>query len=208
MSKEKLELYIRGKTDEEVKRIIGEAEEAAKRIIEESESKVARIKDEKLRKVRKEMDEKEKAEMSLARMEGRKRVMKIKDDFLGKTAEEAGNRLKGFLSGKMGEKYRDILTNLAIESASNIYGKEVLISANRRDRDILEKILPQIKNMVSKTKDAEVDIELDDKAIDTIGGVIAYSKDGKQVYNNTFEARLNRTFEELRGKLLVALFEG
>jgi vacuolar-type H+-ATPase subunit E/Vma4 len=55
-------------------------------------------------------------------------------------------------------------------------------------------------------KGSEVDIELDNKAMDTIGGVIAYSTNGKQIHNNTLEARLSINFEELKGKILTMLF--
>ncbi|MGQ9468847.1 MAG: V-type ATP synthase subunit E [Nitrososphaerales archaeon] len=207
MSKENLKLYIKDRTDEEVKKIISEAENTAKKIIEEAESKAARTKDEKFRKVKKEMDEKEKAEMALIKMDGRRKVMEVKEEFLKKTFDEVEKKLKRFSSSKMNEKYQDILINLTVEATSNIDSKEVRISTNKNDLDVLRRNIQVIKGAVSKMKGSEVDIELDNKAIDAIGGVIAYSKDGKQIYNNTLEARLGRTFEELKGKILTMLFE-
>ena len=206
MSKENLKLYIKSRTDEEVKKIISEAESAANKIIEEAKSKVVRIKDEKLRKVKKEMDEKEKAEISLTKMDGRKRVMEVKEEFSKRTFEEVEKRLKSFSSSKSNERYQDVLTTLAIEAISNIDSKEVKVSVNKSDLDILRKNLPIIRSTASKMKGSEVDIELDNKAIDTIGGVVIYSKDGKQIHNNTLEAMLGKTFEELKGKILTMLF--
>ncbi|MEM2873406.1 MAG: V-type ATP synthase subunit E family protein [Nitrososphaerales archaeon] len=206
MSKEELKTYIRSKADEEVKKIIGEAENTAKKMIEEAEIKAAQIKDEKLKKIKKEMDEKEKAGISFAKMDGRKKVMDVKEDFLKRALDEVEKRLKGFSSSKTSEKYQEILTDLTVEAVSNIDSKEVKISANKSDLDALRKNLQAIRSIISKKK-GEVDIELDNKPIDTIGGVIIYSKDGKQIYNNTFEARLSRTFEESKGKLLTMLFE-
>lgn len=206
MSKENLKLYIKSRADEEVKKIIEEAENNAKKIIEEGENKAARIRDERLRKVKKEMDEKEKAGISFAKMDGRKKVMEVKEEFLKKAFGEVEKRLKSFSSSKMSEKYQDILMNLTIEATSNIDSKEVKISANKSDFDVLRKNIQMIRSAVSKMKESEADIEIDSKAIDTIGGVITHSKDGKQIYNNTFEARLGRTFEELKGKFLTMLF--
>jgi len=204
MSKENLKIYIQSKADEEVKKIIEEAEGNAKKIIEEAELKAARIRDERLKKVKKEMDEKEKAGISFAKMEGRKKVMDVKEEFLKRAFDEVEKRLKSFSSNK---KYQEVLMNLAIEAASNVDSKELKISANKGDLDILKKNIQLIKSSVLKIGGKEVDIEFDGKAIDTIGGVIVYSKDGKQIYNNTLEARLSRTFEELKGKLLTMLFE-
>ncbi|MCP8313168.1 MAG: hypothetical protein H3Z53_02190 [archaeon] len=206
MSKENLKLYIKSRADEEVKKIIEEAENNAKKIIEEGENKAARIRDERLRKVKKEMDEKEKAGISFAKMDGRKKVMEVKEEFLKKAFGEVEKRLKSFSSSKMSEKYQDILMNLTIEATSNIDSKEVKIFANKNDFDVLRKNIQTIRSAISKMKESEADIEIDSKAIDTIGGVITHSKDGKQIYNNTFEARLGRTFEELKGKFLTMLF--
>ncbi|MEM3437038.1 MAG: V-type ATP synthase subunit E family protein [Nitrososphaerales archaeon] len=206
MSKENLKLYIQSKANEEVKRIIEEAESKAAKIIEEAESKAAKIRDERLKKVKKEMDEKEKAGISFAKMDGRKKVMDVKESFLKRSFDEVEKRLKSF-SNEMNEKYQNVLINLTIEALSNIDSKEFKISANKSDLDILKKNVQLIKDAISKIKGSEVYIEFDDKAIATIGGIIAYSKDGKQIYNNTFEARLIRTFEEWKGKLLTMLFE-
>ncbi|MCP8304007.1 MAG: hypothetical protein H3Z50_00820 [archaeon] len=207
MSKESLKLYIKDRTEEEVKKIVSEAENAADKIIGEARSKIARIKDEKLRKVKKEMDEKEKAEISLTKMDGRRRVMEVKEEFLKKTFDEVKKRLKNFSSSKTNERYQDILTALAIEAMSGIESKEVKISANKGDLDFLRKNTQVIKSALSKMKGSEVDMELDGKAIDTIGGVIAYSMDGKKIYNNTLETRLGKVFEEVKGKILNVLFE-
>jgi len=207
MSKENLKLYIKSRADEEVKKIIEEAESTAKKIIEEAESKAARIKDERLRRVKKEMDEKEKAGISFAKMDGRKMVMEVKEEFSKKAFSEVEKRLKSFSSSKMDERYQDILMNLTIEATSNIDSKEIKISANKSDLDVLKRNIQTIRSTVSKMRGSEAEIEIDNKAIDTISGVIARSKDGKQIYNNTFEARLSRTFEELKGKFLTMLFE-
>jgi len=206
MSKENLKLYIKSRTDEEVKKIISEAEDATNKIIEEAKGKAVRIRDEKLRKVKKEMDEKEKAEISLTKMDGRKKIMEVKEEFSKRTFEEVEKRLKGFSSNKKDERYQDVLTTLAIEAISSIDSKEVRVSANKNDLDVLRKNLQIVRSTVSKMKGSEVSIELDNKAIDTIGGVIVYSTDGKQIHNNTLEARLSRNFEELKGRILTVLF--
>jgi len=206
MSKESLKIYIKSRVEEEEKKIISEAENTANKIFEEAKGKTVRVKDEKFRKVKKEMDEKEKAEISMAKMDGRKRVMDVKEEILKKTYDEVEKRLKNFSSGKTSEKYQDILTTLAIEAVSNMDSKEVRISANKNDLDALRKNIQVIESTVLKMRGNKVDIELDNKAIDTIGGVIAHSIDGKQIHNNTLEAGLRRTFEELRGKILTMLF--
>jgi vacuolar-type H+-ATPase subunit E/Vma4 len=206
MSKENLKLHIKSRTNEEVKKIISEAEDAANKIIEEAKGKAVRIRDEKLRKVKKEMDEKEKAEISLTKMDGRKKIMEVKEEFSKRTLEEVEKRLKGFSSSKKDERYQEVLTTLAIEAISNIDSKEVKVYANKNDLDVLRKNLQTVRSTVSKMKGSEVDIELDNKAMDTIGGVIAYSTNGKQIHNNTLEARLSINFEELKGKILTMLF--
>jgi len=87
------------------------------------------------------------------------------------------------------------LTNEALaELASDGAGKAQLL-ADPRDRQVLEKILDDLK------LDLPVSYELN-----CSGGLIAKSEDGRVVVINTFEARLERATAFLRHHL-AALFE-
>jgi len=207
MSKDDFKLYIKSKADDEIREIIEEAENNAKKIIEESENMAKQIKDERLKRLERELDEKERAGISLAKMEGSKSVTNLKGKFLEQTFSEVKDRLKGLSSSKNAQ-YRDVLVSLVTEGALNINSREMEVSANKDDIGLLRGNIQTIKSTVSKMKGDEIVLEIDNKAIDAVGGVIVYSKDGKQIYNNTLEARLERTFEELKGKISTMLFEG
>ena len=206
MSIESLSLYIKEKTQDRILKISSDASDSARKITQVAESRAARIKEETLSKLKKEMDERERAELSQARIEGKKLVMQVKESCLGKVSNETFNRLKA-MAEKGDPDYVRALLGFASEAVSNLEGAQVLVFANARDGDILRKHLPEINEAASQSRLGGV-VKVEDEPIDVVGGVLAQTNDGERVFGNTLETRVDSTFKKLRGELLAVLFEG
>jgi len=207
MSVESLTLYIREKTQERIVKINEEADAAAARIIQDAETKASVAKEQTLSRLKKEMDEREKAELSQARIESKKRIMLVKESCLEKVSKETYERLKA-TAEKGDPDYVSALLGFATEAVSSLGGERALVLANARDGDILRKHLPEISRAASQSGRAGSIVSVGDKPIATVGGVLAQTDDGRRIFGNTLETRIDSTFKKLRGELLAALFEG
>ena len=78
------------------------------------------------------------------------------------------------------------------ECAGAIGGAEIVIFGRAEDRDVLEKAAEVASGRFG------VKITVDPKPISCSGGVRAMSPDGSVLYDNTFEARLDRLRPILR----------
>lgn len=207
MSIESLTLYIREKTQDRIAKITEEADAAAKKIIQDAESRASVVKEETLSKLKKEMEEKEKAELSQARIEGKRRIMQVKESYLEKVSNETYERLKA-MAEKGDSEYVRALLGFANEAVSSLGAGGVLVFANVRDRDILRKHLSGISGAASQSGRAGGVVKVADEPIATIGGVLAQTNDGRRVFGNTLETRIDSTLKKLRRELLAVLFEG
>ncbi|MGD2155773.1 MAG: V-type ATP synthase subunit E [Anaerolineales bacterium] len=118
-----------------------------------------------------------------------------------KLVDAALERAQGYLTdARAKSSYPSILLNLVQEALTELEGSlqesgSVQLEADSRDREILENLLDEagLALRVNYT-------------LNTWGGVVAKSQDGRVVVINTLEARLERATPYLR-RYLAALFE-
>ncbi|MFQ5710498.1 MAG: V-type ATP synthase subunit E [Candidatus Geothermarchaeales archaeon] len=206
MSLEGLKVGMRRATDESVNKISQEAQEEAKRIIAEAKKKAEAIREEKMRAKRAELEAEERAELAMTRMEWRRKILEVKAECLNQVFEEAEKRLRDVIKAEGKPKYNEILLDLAVEGAVKMRGKRFIILSNARDRETLRDGLKRIKKRVGEIKGEEVDIELGEEELKSMGGVMVYTSDMRQYYNNTLEARLLKSRERLKGEVFEMLF--
>lgn len=189
-----------------VEDILKEAREKAEKIISDAKRQVAtildaarlgaeEILDAELRKAKEQGRENFDRALIEGKMRTKKEILKKREELINEVFKEAEASLKKFTAGKEYEKH---LLGLTTEACRKTGSNDVSIRANARDLRILErsKIAGEIGGKVSFGE-----------PIQTIGGVIAMSSDGKVVVDETFEARLAREREALRIKV-AKLLEG
>jgi len=84
-------------------------------------------------------------------------------------------------------------------------GSKFTIQADSKTADLIKKNLKTISRMISDSKKAEVDLQMDVNPTASVG-VIIQSADRRQYYNNTLEARLSDVRRRLSGELYSLLF--
>lgn len=206
MSLESLELRIIDRVSKQVEEIISKAEEKAKSIIEEARSGRKKIIESdiepELRVARRKI-------VGRAGLEGKRAILLSKEDVTSRVFQMATERMKKIAAGKDKQyNYEKILKALLKEAALRLQEKEIVVAANKRDSDYIQRNIATLRKALSKDLGFEVKIKLADKPADCIGGVIVYDKSKNKTFYNTLEGRLEGLKETLRSKVTQTLFVG
>lgn len=201
MSVEKLKEEILKETEKVIKEIIDNAEKEAKKIIEAANEKAKSIVETKKQEIIKKLSEKEKAILALAKLEGKRLILEMETKLLNETVKRAVDKLSKI---KRDEKYLEFLAKLTIEAMDYIGSSEVSIQLNDVDKGFLSSNWSKFVSKI-KAKYPNVNLNIDNRTVKILGGVILQSKDRTKIYNNSIDAKLNRIIEEERGNIISIL---
>ena len=202
MSLEKLKEEILSDAEAQVSEILSKAEEEAKKILEDAKSKAEMEKNRRREAVLKRMAEKESAAISLAKIEGKRFILEVKESVLNELYNRVKNELEKL---ERDQKYLDMLARFTVEAVKELDSNKVYIQLNKGDTELIKKNWQKFVYKVSKEL-GNVDIELMDEPIDIMGGLVAHSEDGTKIFNSSLDARLERLFKSERNLILTKLF--
>lgn len=193
------ELFIkrlRNKINEDVQRIIKKAETESQEIIKDAEQYARRLISEivssKIIKYKREI-------LSKKELELRRELFKIKNEIFNTISEIATRKIKKIVEENVDNiYYNKIFYELLKESCEKLGEIEVIVQANEKDLEWLSKNKQRVELRLSEDIGLPIKITLSEDIIETLGGVIVYSKDGKKYYINTIESRLNFVLEKYR----------
>lgn len=185
---------------DEAEKIIKNAEEEAKRIVRKAEEKARKLRESKLEQVRKLVKQRLYREYSLKKLDLMKSFVTEKYKLLENLMNEAIEEALKLVRSK-DETYKEALKRLAVEASLNISSENIVLRVTKEDLEILKTMLPEILKEV-REKRGKVNLKVSDEPIDAIGGVFAESGDGREYFNNTIDARINKIREELLPSLL------
>jgi len=187
-----------------IERVIGRREE----IISEAEKRAKEIIDKARETARKILMEEREAQMKLAgtdlravkdkvlgkaHEEGRRKVASAREEVISRVFSQVENRLRTIAEGKdTFADYHNMLSRLILEGASAIGDKELMISANERDRKHLVRELEKIERTTKKALGYEVRLIVEEGPIDCLGGVILCDRSKRKIFYNTLEGRLQK----------------
>jgi V/A-type H+-transporting ATPase subunit E len=99
-----------------------------------------------------------------------------------------------------GPRHDRSLTQL-VKEGLEVIGPRARIHCRSKDREAISAVLHKLGGSQSR-------LILEEKGIDTVGGVVVTSMDGSVRFDNTFEARLERMRSALRMEVSVILSSG
>jgi len=204
---ETLKSQIKFIQEMEAEEIIEEAEEQAKKIVAEAEEKAAQIKKQKMREVSEKLREREASELALTKLEGRKKILNVKSQLVEEALAKSMEKLKEIGNSEK-QQYKESLEKLIVEAATKLKGTQLQILINSKDKKFVKDNLNELEKKISKLKGESVSLQVDEETLNTIGGVIVQTRDKRQIFNNTLEAKLARFKQEYLGELFSSLFEG
>ncbi|KAJ6365844.1 hypothetical protein OIU76_030595 [Salix suchowensis] len=200
--------FIRQEAEEKANEISVSAEEEfniEKLQILEAEKK--RIRQEFVRKT-KQVDIRRKIEYSMQLNASRIKALQAQDDIVNSMKESACKQLLRVSNNK--KEYRKLLKDLIVQCLIRLKEPAVLLRCREVDRKIVESVLDDACRLYA----AKAQVHAPDVTIDTTvylppppkspdshepfcsGGVVMASKDGKIVFENTLDARLDVAFRK------------
>ncbi|KAF5815991.1 putative V-type ATPase subunit E [Helianthus annuus] len=205
--------FIRQEADEKANEISVSAEEEfniEKLQLVEAEKK--KIRQEYERK-QKQVEVRKKIEYSMQLNASRIKVLQAQDDLVSAMREAASNDLLNVSHPKFQHhhNYEGLLKSLIVQGLLRLKEPSVLLRCRKEDEHIVKSVLDAAKaEYAEKTSVHEPEIIVDSiylpaasspddpHALSCSGGVVLASRDGKIVFENTLDARLDVIF---RGKL-------
>lgn len=130
-------------------------------------------------------------------MDGRRLLILTKNDLINKVFSRAVEKLKMFRESEEYEKFLIKCLKEAVEAMNPSDGDEFIVYANKKDLDLLKKEIEKIFKHSLKFRFREGDF---------IGGVVVTDLDGKRIFYNTTESRLESLRPFLREKVASILF--
>jgi len=201
---DKIVSSIISEAKENANKIISEAEKKARSIIEDGEKRAAIEKEKILERARKQARMQYRQLISEAKMKARWAEMEAREEIITEAFKKAEEELQKITSSK-DEKYIQSLENIIKEAAAEIGKGELIVHVKEDDkgkiRD-LDSIAEDVKSATGK----DISLELGEP-IQTIGGAIVKTKDGRIEVNNTIEARFSRFEKFLRSEVVKILLD-
>ncbi len=143
-----------------------------------SESKFEQEYDRIVDEGKKEAEKIEKQIVGSADLESRNKQLRLVEEYVQKAFDKAIEQIK---SSKHDANYSKLIEILLTEAIDTLGAKEVTISTNSKDKEIVNSLLKKFPGS-----------KLSSETIDCLGGVEVSSKDGSMSFNNTIDARLDR----------------
>jgi len=143
-----------------------------------SESKFEQEYDRIVDEGKKEAEKIEKQIVGSADLESRNKQLRLVEEYVQKAFDKAIEQIK---SSKPDANYSKLIEILLTEAIDTLGTKEVTISTNSKDKEIVNSLLKKFPGS-----------KLSSETIDCLGGVEVSSKDGSMSFNNTIDARLDR----------------
>jgi len=191
----------------EAKEVVEESLEQSQKIVKDAEEEAARVRERKMKDIQEIFQEKETSELESAKLGQKRKISALRTELMEQVVDEASAKLER-MSREKSSQYKESLVKLVIEAAEAVQTGDLEIRANFRDHEFLQNELSELRKKLQKRKVKLPALELSEKTLNCLGGVIVQDRDKKRIFNNTFEARLTKARQEMGNKLFGDLFEG
>ena len=132
-----------------------------------------------------------------AMMDGRRLLILTKNDLINEVFSKAVEKLKRFRESEEYEKFLVKCLKEAVEAMNPSDGDEFIVYVDKRDLELLKKKVGEIfkHNLKFKFKEGSF-----------MGGVVVMDSEGKRIFYNTIESKLESLRPLLREKIASMLF--
>ncbi|KAL2544290.1 V-type proton ATPase subunit E1 [Forsythia ovata] len=164
----------------------------------------------------KQVQVRKKIEYSMQLNASRIKVLQAQDDLVNSMKEAASKEL---LQVSRGGSYKNLLKNLIVQSLLRLKEPSVLLRCRKEDKNLVDSVLHSAREeYAEKAKVHEPEIIVDHVHLPPApshhnahghfcsGGVVLASRDGKIVFENTLDARLDVVFRKKLPEIRKSLF--
>jgi vacuolar-type H+-ATPase subunit E/Vma4 len=195
-------------------RILDNARKQAQQTIDRAKQEEKKLQDEAERSGQRESEEILRNARSQAEAEAMKIAASTPRSVRRKILEAQNDILEGMLEAGLNAAVEaadkapeEVLKALILAAALIVHEDHMVVEANEKDRArISTEALQDIAAEVKKRQGRSIAITLSDECVPIVGGVIVRARSGRMVCDNSFEARLGRSREQLRLDIAETLF--
>ncbi len=192
---------------EEVDEIIENARKQANNTITTAQAKAAAIKKKETEKILEDTRIAESQQLEIERMNGKRGLADTRYKLVDEAIRQASDRLSK-LAEACDAPYRNSLEKLILEAAEQTSGQELEIIIHSRDVTFIKKRLKALEKQIASFKHVPITLRISEEPLRAIGGVVLRTTDGKQIFNNTLEARIAKARQDSIIKISKILYEG
>ena len=204
-SVEKIRQRILTQANKQALDIQSNAEDNAYKIEENAKERANSLLKTELEKRQDQVQDQVRRELGQEKVEIHRHLLAYRSDQVDSLFAQVMEYLKEYTTKKT---YKTTLKNLLIDSGTKMGSKIVHLRLNRVDSEWFTKeTKSKIEKEIQKTTNQETEIILDEDPHSGIGGVIVSNDDKSATLDNTFEARVERTKDDIRSDVERLLFE-
>ncbi|MEM2866311.1 MAG: V-type ATP synthase subunit E family protein [Candidatus Hadarchaeales archaeon] len=190
---------ILGEARKKAEEILERARKEASSLVEAAEKEEKRAGEEEVEKARERARQIYEERVAKGRVEGKKELLKKKEELIEEVFRRAEERLRKYVSSK---EYEKDLLDLTVEACQRLGSEEVVVEASSRDLERLKGRQDELRKRLGGVRLSF------GRPLETLGGVRVRSGDGRAELDETLESRMRRGREALRVRVAKILFEG
>ncbi|BAA31105.1 V-type ATP synthase subunit E [Pyrococcus horikoshii] len=187
---------INKEAERKIEYILNEARQQAEKIKEEARRNAEAKAEWIIRRAKTQAELEKQRIIANARLEVRRKRLAIQEEIISSVLEEVKRRLETMSE----DEYFESVKALLKEAIKELNEKKVRVMSNEKTLGLIASRIEEIKSELG-----DVSIELGE-TVDTMGGVIVETEDGRIRIDNTFEARMERFEGEIRSTIAKVLF--
>ena len=187
-------------------RVRQRAEREARAILDEARKEVAEAVEQAVERATSRADRLE--SVGRARLEQRVAVLRLRQrkEVLDRVRAEAQQTLARLADA---EEYRDVLVALAVLAVEAMSGDRFELVLRPRDSERWGQSLPgAVADAVRGRTGREVQLALSDETVEASGGLVVRGADGRELADQTFEARLARLWPDIQSRVAPLVADG
>ncbi len=197
--KRSIEAEVKAKAEQ----IETEAKAEAARILEEAKAETEKLRIRILREQEAKAKQFMQMEISKKRLAAKMDYLQHRENMIDALFTDLKTELQKYTKNK---EYGETLEKFLEESALAIGGGEMIVEMRSADKKLLpDEKLKAIAEKIEKETGVPTTFELSKTDLKTLGGVKVKAKDGSVSVDNTFEARMERLYDDLRVTMMNAL---
>ncbi len=196
-------LAVQKRAAQEAQKILSEARAKRERLIQRGIQQIEREQEEQKLKLKRTAFQDARRKVDAAELAARRMVMATREKIFKQIMQQGWQHLEKIKADK--SEYARILAGM-MQKASDVIlrtgSKGVLFRCSPQDMAIAKEAIKELPKEVSGK------VSLSREAANISGGIMAYSEDGKQLIDLSFEAILKRIEPEIRAIAADKLFTG
>jgi V/A-type H+-transporting ATPase subunit E len=189
---------ILGDVQKESEAVIVAAEAQAKETLKQAKAEAEKAYAETIAQANVKADAEQRRIASLTEVEMRNRLLTAKEEMVNEAFHRALDSLTEYVKTK---KYQTYLLKQIEESSQKIGSKNLIVQVNTQDKEWLTQ-----EKLEHLSKKLNLNLQLSKEPIGCLGGCIIQAGDGKIVWDNTLNHRLEELKPVLRVEVAKILF--